>query len=105
MRWTGAEASRDARRFAEAQLNYGKGSRINRRNLNIELEHKMRDPMYREAFETALQDIDDGKVYKKIKTRKSLENAYRKGKKVYRTANKFYRIWQQLKPYIYEVLK
>ena len=105
MRWTGTEVARDARRFAEAQLNYGRGSRINRRNINIELERKMRDPMYKEAFENELQNLDNGDIYKKIKTRKSLENAYRKGKKAYRTANKFYRIWQQLKPYIYEVLK
>lgn len=105
MKWTGAEVARDARRFAEAQLNYGKGSRINRRNLNIELERKMRDPMYREAFENELQNLDDHDIYIKLKAKKTLQSAYRKGKKVYRTANRFYRIWQKLKPYIYEVLK
>lgn len=105
MKWTGVEVARDAKRYAAAQLNYGPGSRIQRRNLDIELRPKLRDPAYKEAFERELKSIDDNDIYKRIKARKTAENVLKNGRKAYHTANKLYRLWQQIKPYIMGVFE
>lgn len=104
MKWTGVEVARDARRYAKARLNYGRGAGIERRNIMLELRPKMKDPAYAEAFQNELKNLDDGKIFKQIQTRKKLENAVKTGKKAYRGANKLYHLWQRIKPYISEVL-
>lgn len=79
---------RDALRFMEAKLDYGKGAGTKRKLINAELEQKFKDPGYKEAFNDALLNIDTDRILKKIEKRKEYENTYRGIKKTYRNTKR-----------------
>lgn len=79
---------RDAYRFMEAKLDYGKGSGTKRRLVKAEIEKKMEDDNYKAAFNDALMNVDVDGILKKIEARKSMQNAYNGVKKTAKTAYK-----------------
>lgn len=87
------EARKDAKRYLEAQMNYGKGAGTKRKLLNAELSKKMNDIRYKQAFDQALAQIDQSKVVEKVKRKKTIQHAAdtaRKGYYAARRAENFY---------------
>lgn len=75
-------AAVDARRWALAEMFYGEGAGTARKLLNAELETKYdRMPGYREAFDSAYNHLDMGKIAgMAIKQRKNADRALKTGK-------------------------
>lgn len=87
------EARRDAKRYAEAQMNYGKGAGTQRKLLEAELSKKMKDITYKQAFDYALERIDKSEVLKTVKQKKGFQKVANTAKKGYyaaRRAGNFY---------------
>lgn len=82
------EAARDAIRFMEAKMDYGRGSGNKRKIIDAEVKDKMKSDIYRLAFEAALQTIDEGEIVRRIQGKKHLEKAYVGAKKTYRVARR-----------------
>ncbi len=99
------DAARDAKRYSEAQLNYGKGAGTNRRILKAELEEKMKDDIYKRTFEAELARINQGDVIRKIKNKKSFEKAYDGAKKTVRAARRAEGFYYRNRYWIDEVLR
>lgn len=84
----------DARRFAEAKMNYGKGAGNQRKMIRAEIDSKKeRYPEYAKLFNIALSHIDMGDVARVVESRKSFERkaeivnrGYRTGKRIVRKA-------------------
>lgn len=88
-----AQARKDAKRYSEAQMNYGKGAGNRRKILDAELKEKLKDDIYKAAFEAALAGINKADVAKKIEQKKGLQRAVnnaKKGVRAARRANNFY---------------
>ncbi len=86
-------AEKDARRYAEAKLNYGKGAGTQRKLLDAELKEKMANEIYKAAFEAALAGIDKAGVVEKIRKKKGVQRAVegaRKGVRTVRRAENMY---------------
>ena len=98
------EAARDARRFAEAKMNYGKGAGTQRKLLNAELSHKMENSLYQEAFNDALAHIDEADVARRIKTRKSVEKGAKAVRNGYYTARRVGNAYNRNKTLIDQIL-
>lgn len=75
---------KDARRYAKAKMDYGKGAGIKRRHINAELEKKLQDVSYREAFEAELDRLDMDRVVKGIKAEHGARAVQVEGKKVFK---------------------
>lgn len=82
------QAAKDAKRYSEAQLNYGKGAGITRRLLKAELEEKMKDAIYKTAFEAALTGIDKAGIAAQIQKKKGIQRAVEGGRKTLRAARR-----------------
>jgi hypothetical protein len=61
------DATKDAKKFAEAKMDFGEGAGIKRRHVKAALEVKFRDPNYKKSFDEALAAIDYHKATKKAK--------------------------------------
>lgn len=79
---------RDAFRFMEAKLDYGKGAGTKRKLIKAELDKKLQDDNYREAFNDALMNIDTTAIMRKIDRKKELEYTYKGVRKGFRLAKK-----------------
>lgn len=87
------QAAKDAKRYSEAQMNYGRGAGTQRKLLNAELKEKMKDEVYKAAFEAALAGINQAGIAEKIRKKKGLERAVEGGRKTImaaRRAESFY---------------
>ena len=82
------QAAKDAKRYSEAQLNYGKGAGTTRRLLKAELEEKFKNEVYKTAFEAALARIDQAGVAEKIRKKKGVQAAVEGGRKTLRAARR-----------------
>lgn len=104
-----SSVERDAYRYVEAELNWGKGAGIRRRNIKTELSSKMQDPAYKAAFDDAVANIDREKVLRKIAAMKDFEKTVQVANKSYRTARRFgnfyYRNESWLEPIIKPILR
>lgn len=87
-RRNGSSVERDAFRFMEAKLDYGKGSGTKRKLIKAELEEKFKDDAYKEAFNDALMNIDTTAIMRKIDRKKELEYTYKGVRKGFRLAKK-----------------
>ena len=81
-------AERDARRYTEAQMDYGRGSGNKRKILNAELKEKMEDAAYKSYFNAELERINESEVARKINKKKTAEKAYEGAKKTIRAARR-----------------
>ncbi|GHV43716.1 hypothetical protein FACS189490_13960 [Clostridia bacterium] len=72
-------ASKDAKRYADAKMFYGKTAGTRRKLLNAELNKKKKDiPGYQDAFDKAIKDVDYAQSAKKaVRERKAKDVAYR----------------------------
>jgi len=82
------EAARDARRYMEAKMNYGKGAGTQRKLLKAELERKMENDIYREAFDDALVHVDQADIARRIKAKKNVEKGVKTARNGYYAARR-----------------
>ena len=80
---------RDAYRFVEAQLDYGKGAGTKRKLMKEELDYKFKDPNYKAAFDDAVSQIDRTAVMRKISQRKDFEKSVNMTMRGYRKVKRF----------------
>ena len=99
-RRNGKSIERDAFRFMEAKLDYGKGAGTKRKLIKAELENKMQDDAYRAAFNDALMNVDTDIIMRRIERRKELENAAKTAKRTYRTARRGINFYSRNKDWI-----
>ena len=73
------KAKKDAKRFADAKMYYGKGAGTRRKLLNAELNKKKKDiPGYEQAFNDQLKNVNYAKSAKKAtKERKVRDTAHK----------------------------
>jgi hypothetical protein len=83
-----AQAAKDAKRYSEAQMNYGRGAGTQRKLLDAELEEKLKNEVYKAAFEAALTGIDKAGVAEKIRKKKGVQRAVEGGRKTIRAARR-----------------
>lgn len=91
------EARTYAKRYLESNFDYGRGSRINRRNVHKTVEIKRKDPEWNAYFLDAVAELDPDKIYKDLQIRKKLESEYRRGKKGLRILRKVRRLFYDLR--------
>ena len=90
-------AKRDAYRYVEASLDYGRGSKINRRNIIKEIEIKSKkNPDYAMIFDEEVKKIDRDEVFQKLQAKKKLQSTYNQGKKGVRLFRKAKRLFYDL---------
>lgn len=75
----GKIASKDAKRYADAKMFYGKTAGTRRKLLNAELNKKKKDlPGYEDAFNKAIESVDYAKSAKKAVTKRhAIDAKYR----------------------------
>lgn len=83
-----AQAAKDAKRYAEAQMNYGRGAGTQRKLLEAELKEKLKNDIYKAAFEAALDTINKADVAEKIRKKKGVRKAIDGAKKTVRAARR-----------------
>ena len=90
------QAHHDAYRYVEAELNYGEGSRITRRNVRKDIEIKCKDPEYKRLFEMEVAKVDRDQVYKRLRVIKAAAEKYNQGKKGVRLFRKAKRLFYDI---------
>ena len=83
-----AQARKDAKRYSEAQMNYGRGAGNQRKILDAELQEKLKDDIYKATFEAALAGINKADVAEKIRKKKGIQAAVEGAKKTARAARR-----------------
>lgn len=96
---------RDAYRYVEAQLNYGKGAGTKRKLIKEELNYKFQDPNYKAAFDDAVNQIDRAAVMRKISQRKDFENSFNMTMRGYRKAKRFGNFYYRNQSWVEPILK
>ena len=88
-----AQAERDAKRYLEAKLNYGKGAGNQRKIINAQIQENMKNEIYKTAFEAALARINQADVIASVQKKKGVQRVVegtRKGIRAARRAEGFY---------------
>ena len=80
------EASKDAKRYLKAKQYYGEGAGTRRKLLKGELSKKMKDPVYKEAFDNAVANGDLVKATKSAKRERVARDTAAKVKKAIKVA-------------------
>ena len=70
-----SEAKKDAKRYAKAKMNYGTGAGIDRRHIKAELDKKMQNQTYKQAFDAEMDKIDYEKIVRDIKVKNKAKNS------------------------------
>ena len=78
------QARKDAEKYAEAQMNYGKGAGNRRKIIKAQVEERMKDDIYAEAFNQHLAQINSEQVAQKVEKKKNVEKTYSGAKKAYK---------------------
>lgn len=68
-------ARKDAKRYVDAKMFYGEGAGNRRKLLKAELNKKMVDPDYKEAFDRAVEEADYAKSAQKAKRERRARDA------------------------------
>lgn len=100
-----AQAERDAKRYLEAKLNYGKGAGTQRKLLDAELQERMKNEIYKTAFEAALTRIDKAGVAEKIRKKKGVQAAYSGAKKTVRSVRRAENFYYRNKLWIDQIAR
>lgn len=85
----------DAKDYAYAKMNYGKGAGNRRKIIQARVDSRMSDPEYRAAFNEELSKIDYEPVAKKVKTRKDIQAGVDAAKKTARFGRRLYNIYDR----------
>lgn len=84
MTYSNAEIRKDAKRYAKAKMDYGDGAGIRRRHINAELEKKLQNESYRQAFEAELGRINMDQIIDGINAKHAVKGVQVNGKKVFK---------------------
>lgn len=98
------QAEKDAMRFMEAKMDYGRGSGNKRKIVNAEIQERLKNDIYRLAFEKAIEVIDQKDVIDRIKTKKHMAKAYDGAKKTYRAARRAENFYSRNRGWINDIL-
>lgn len=102
-------AKRDAHDYAYASANYGKGAGNRRKVIQMRIDERMSDPIYRRAFQEELSTIKYEPIVEKIEKRKVVENTCKETKKALSMAKRAYNIYDRnrdiLEPLVRRILK
>lgn len=71
------EARKDAMKYAKAKMNYGTGAGIQRRHVNAELEKKLSNEAYKDAFDYELAHLDYDKIIFDINAKNKSRDFYK----------------------------
>lgn len=82
------QAKKDAMRYTEAQLNYGKGAGTQRKILNAEIQEKLKNDIYKATFEATLACINQADVAEKIRKKKGVQATFEGAKKAARSVRR-----------------
>ena len=82
------QAAKDAKRYLEAKLNYGKGAGTKRKLITAELQEKMKNDIYKAAFEEALARINQADITAQIRKKKGVQAAVEGSRKTIRAARR-----------------
>lgn len=85
MKYSKAEIKKDAKRFAKAKMDYGEGAGIKRRHVNAELEKKLQNESYRQAFEAELGKLNMDRIVDGVNAKHAVKGVQINGKKVLKT--------------------
>ena len=99
------QAAKDAKRYLEAKLNYGKGAGTQRKLLNAELQEKFKNDIYKAAFEAALARIDQADITAQIRKKKGVQAAVEGGRKALRAARRAEGIYYRNQGWLGPILK
>ena len=94
------QAARDAQRYLEAKLNYGTGAGTQRKLIDAELKEKMKDALYKTAFEKALAAASEADALKKIRAKKGFQRAVDGGRKTLRAVRRAENLYYRNKSWI-----
>ena len=75
-------AKKDAKRYANAKMYYGEGAGTRRKLLKAELSKKMKDPVYKEAFDRYTQNADYARSAQRAKRERHARDTVSAGKRV-----------------------
>lgn len=98
------QATRDAQRYLEAKLNYGKGAGTQRKLIDAELKEKMKDYAYKTAFEAALATLSEADTVKKIRQKKGFQRTVEGAQKTARTVRRGANFYQRNKYWIDDII-
>lgn len=76
-------AKRDAREYAYANTNYGKGAGNRRKIIRLRVEERKKNDIYRQAFDDEMTLISYEKMADRVEKRKAIEKTYHGTKKVF----------------------
>ena len=99
------QAERDAKRYMEARLNYGKGAGTQRKLIDAEIKERMKDAIYKAAFEATLAGIDQAGVAEKIRKKKGVQKAVEGGRKTIRAARRAENFYQRNRYWINDIVR
>ncbi len=94
------QAEKDAKRYLEAKLNYGTGAGTQRKLLNAELKEKLKNDIYKTAFEKALAAASETDALKKVRQKKGVQRAVEGGRKTLRAARRAENFYYRHKPFV-----
>lgn len=80
------EAKKWAERYMKAKMDYGEGAGIKRRHINAELDKKLADPEFAEAFGRELMYVDTERIVRETKAKNRRKAFVQGGKKAIKTA-------------------
>lgn len=74
-------AKKDAKRYIDAKMYYGEGAGNRRKLLKGELDKKMKDPRYKEAFDKYVSEVDLSRSVNRAKAERTARDTAKKIKK------------------------
>lgn len=99
------QAEKDAKRYLEAKLNYGTGAGTQRKLLDAELKEKLKDEIYKTAFEKALAAASEADALKKVRQKKGVQRAVEGGRKTLRAARRAENFWYRNQQWLGPLVK
>lgn len=88
-------ARQDAKEYAEAKMNYGKGAGNRRKLIQAKVDSRMKDPEYRNAFQQALGEIDYEPIAERVKTKNDIREGVNVMKRGIRAGKRLYNIYDR----------
>lgn len=97
-------ATRDAKAYVEAQLNYGEGAGNRRKILQAQIDKRMESPLYAKTFNEEVAKVDRDLVARKIENQKGFAKAVDGARKTVRTARRVEGFCRQ-NPWLIDLVK
>lgn len=88
-------AKRDAHRLAEANTDYGTGAGNRRKLVRAEINGRMNDDIYRDAFFEEYERINYEPIVHKVELKHGVRNVIEKTRKTWFIGKKLYNLWNR----------